>query len=73
MVSELGQTRISLTLEHGVYHLKSTNVLGSGLVWEVLETYQDAINKFKALRLIQRGNYEMQNYIVEETAHYGTK
>jgi hypothetical protein len=62
MVSELGQTRISLFLEHGAYHLKSINVLGSGLVWEVLASYSEAINKFKALRRIQRGNYDLSQY-----------
>jgi hypothetical protein len=64
MVSELGSTRISLVVEHNVYHLKSTNILGAGQVWEVIGKYKDAIKKFKALRVIQRGKYELIQYEV---------
>lgn len=66
MVSELGATRISLVLEHNVYHLKSVNVLGVGQVWEVLASYFEAVNKFKALTRIQRGNYEMSQYEISK-------
>lgn len=67
MVSELGNTRISLCLEHNAYHLKSTNVLGSGQVWEVFSSYKDAIDQFKRLRKIQTGVYELNNYTVKES------
>lgn len=64
-VSELGNTRISLCQEHGVYQLKSVNVLGAGLVWENLLSFSEAQRKFRQLRTIQRGIYELKNYEVK--------
>lgn len=64
MVSELGQTRIKLYEEHNVFHIVSTNVLGSGQVWESTTSFKLAIDKFKKLRKIQQGNFILTNYEV---------
>lgn len=68
MISELGPTRISLYSEHGVYHLKSNNVLGSGQVWQVYDSsngsYKKAISQFRKLRVIQKGSYTLNHYEV---------
>ena len=64
MVSELGQSRISLVKEHNTYHLKHNNILSPTHVWEVETSYTKAIQKFKVLKIIQKGQYLLKNYEV---------
>lgn len=76
MVSELGNTRITLHVEHGVFHLKHTNILGAGKIWECFDStnggYSQAVKQFKALMKIQTGLYYMKNYDVKPSPemHY---
>lgn len=64
--SDLGNTRISLHFENGTYHLRHSNILGAGQIWEVETKYTTVRRKFRVLRMIQKGNYYMSQYEVSK-------
>lgn len=66
-VNELGKTRISVHVEYNCFHLKHTNILGSGQVWEVFDgnDYKNMIKHVKSLLIIQKGMVELSKYEVK--------
>ncbi len=66
-VNELDETRISVYVEHNCFHLKHSNILGSGQLWEVFagNDYKNMVKQVKSLLIIRKGMVELSKYVIK--------